>query len=217
VVRLPTILITKPRFDEATHYLSSWSKPVIDIAEKKGFQIHKLEEKKCTKKEFEKRIRKHAPKLVLFNGHGSYTTVTGQNFETLVEIEKNEHLLKNRIVHAFACSSANLLGPSSINKGAIAYIGFKEDFVFLQDDTYSANPMKDKIAKHFLESTNLAPISIIKGNTIEEAFQRSQEAFEKSIQFFETHYDTKNSHILFWLRYDKMIHTYCGDGNSKIE
>lgn len=214
---LPKILITKPRFDEATYYLSAWSKEIIDIAKLKGYIVYNLEEQKCVRKEFEKRIKKHTPDLVLFNGHGSYNTITGQNCEVLVETKKNTHLLNNKIIHAFACSSANLLGPNSIEEGARAFIGFKEDFVFLQDEVYSASPLKDKIAKHFLESTNIAPISIIKGNTVKEAFQRSQDAFEKSIRYFESHYNVQNSHILFWLRYDKMIHTYVGDGNSKLE
>jgi hypothetical protein len=124
--------------------------------------------------------------------------------------------LENKIVHAFACSSASILGPASIKKGAVAYIGFNQDFVFLQDEAHTAAPLKDHVAKHFLEATNMAPISLIKGNTVQESYQRSQDAFDKAIQYFEMHYDVQNSHILFWLRYDKSIHVVHGKKDATI-
>ncbi|NMA44547.1 MAG: hypothetical protein GX950_01925 [Candidatus Diapherotrites archaeon] len=211
-----TILITRPQFDPATHYLREWAKKIIFVAEDKGFNIYTLEPKECTKKEFEKRLLKNNPHLVLLNGHGSYDRVAGQNNEVILMVGDNEHLLAKKIIHAFSCSSANKLGPACISKGAIAYIGFDQDFIFWQDERYTATPLKDNVAKHFLEPTNLAPISLIKGNTVKEAFNKSQDAFDKAIKYFETHYTLQNSHILFALRYNKAVHKMHGKANATI-
>lgn len=211
-----TILITAPRFDLATHYLSEWTKPVIVFAKNKGFVVHVLKQKECTKKNFEKRVKNNKPHLVLLNGHGDYDRVTGQNMEVILRVGDNEELMNKKILHAFSCSSANKLGPACIKKGTIAYVGFNQDFIFWHDEKYSATPLKDDTAKHFFEPTNLVPISLIKGNSVKEAFNKSQKAFDKSIQFFETHYTIHNSHLLFALRYNKAVHKMLGENNSTI-
>jgi len=210
-----TVLITRPDFDDATAYLSACAEEVIEEARNRGINVCELPRGKVTKSEFEKRLSKNNPQLVFFNGHGSNDCITGDSKEEIIlKLNDNEHLLKDKFVHALACNAAKDLGPSCVRKGAKAFIGFKQEFVFLQDEKYTATPRKDKIAAHFIGAANVVPLSLLKGNSLQEAFDKSQKAFEKSIDYFETHYDVDNSHVLFWLRYDRRIQTILGNDPS---
>ena len=86
----------------------------------------------------------------------------------------------------------------------------------LHSEDRSTTPKKDKIAEHFLTAANLVPISLIKGNTVQEAYEKSQAAYEKSIEYYTTHYPPQNSHILFWLRYNKTIQVVHGDKGATM-
>lgn len=212
-----SVLVTKPNFDQATSYLSAWADLVIEEAKKRNLKVFELKGKQATRKLFEKRVKKNDPALIAFNGHGRNDRILGNKKEVLVKAGENERYLGSRIIHSLSCSSAKQLGPKSIKSGAKAFIGYIEKFVLLHDEKHSATPKKDKIAKHFLESANTVPISLIKGSTVKEACEKSQASFEKSIEYYKTHYTPENSHILFWLRYDKMIQKFSGKENATLE
>ncbi|MBI4210623.1 MAG: hypothetical protein HY544_03910 [Candidatus Diapherotrites archaeon] len=178
-------------------------------------QVHELKEN-VTREALEKRIEKHKPALIAFNGHGSPDCITGDNLEILVKAGENENILQSAIVHSLSCSSASILGPRSVKAGAKAFIGYNQDFVLLHSEDRSTTPKKDRIAEHFLTAANLAPISLIKGNTVQDAYEKSQAAYEKSIEYYMTHYTPQNSHILFWLRYNKTIQEIHGAKNATL-
>lgn len=211
-----TVLITRPSFDQATAYLYAWSELIVQEAKKKNLKIAQLKKEQVTRQLFEKRVEKNNPALIVFNGHGSTDKIMGHKQEALVKAGENDAVLKSRIAHALSCESAEELGPKSIKAGAKAFVGFTKKFVFLQDEKYSATPRKDKIAEHFLKSANMVPISLIKGNTVKQAYEKSQASFDKSAEYFKAHYTPENSHILFWLRYDKMIQKVHGNENTKL-
>jgi hypothetical protein len=210
------VLITRPNFDRVTSYLFVWSKEIIKEAKKRDLNVFQLNEEQTNRKTLEKRIEKNDPALVLFNGHGSPETITGHKKEILIKADDNEGILKSRIVHSFSCNSARTLGPKSVEAGAKSFIGYIKRFVILHDEKHTATPKKDNIAKHFLESANTVPISLIKGNTVKEAYEKSQASFEKSIEYYKTHYSQENSHILFFLKYDKSIQRYYGNENATL-
>lgn len=208
------ILITRPEYDPATEYLSDWCELIIREAEQRNFKIVQLKNKDAKRDLLEKRIEKNDPALILFNGHGESDRILGDKNTVLIKVGENEEILKKRIIHSLSCNSAKELGLKSVEAGAKAFIGYIGKFVFLQDDQHTATPRKDKIAEHFLNAANVAPISLIKGNTVKESFEKAQNSFEKAIYYFEGHYNPENSHILFWLRYDKKIQKFYGNENA---
>lgn len=66
-----------------------------------------------------------------------------------------------------------------MDKGCIGYIGYKDYFWIgsLDDD-----PKKDIISRMFKDPVNIASISLIKGSSVEEAFFKSQETYNKKIE-----------------------------------
>ena len=177
-----SLLVTRPYFDLTTRYISSWAKKIITLAEEKGGDVFDLDRKRANRKEFESIMRKKKPSLVFLNGHGDYDAVAGQENEVLVRAGDNEKLLESKIVYALSCRSAQILGPSSINSGADAYIGYDEDFIFLYDENKRTLPEQDKTAEMFSEPSNQVMVSLLKNHTPKEAHINSRRSFARQIK-----------------------------------
>lgn len=176
------IIITLPRHDYVTEYLSQYSEEVINEAEIKNIKIKELENRKANRREFESVLRKLNYIMIVFNGHGSDETIAGYQDLPIVKVGVNDSLLKERIVYARSCNAAHTLGRQSMNenKGG-CFIGYELSFMFYIDKNRISTPKKDKIAPLFLEPSNLVPISLIKGNTTAEAHERSKNQMLKNM------------------------------------
>lgn len=212
-----TLLVTRPRHDETTNYLYYFAVKVIREAEKRNIKVIDLSGEKANYNNFSGRIVKLAPDMVFFNGHGNPDTITGHDYEILVCVDKNDILLKNKIIYALSCSSAKNLGRESIEKGARSFIGYDEDFMFLYEKGKSTRPLEDKTAGLFLEPSSLVMTTLIKGHTSQEAFERSKKEFKRNLRKImasESPQDDKSpARLLYW----DMIHlTHLGDGEAKL-
>ncbi|MBU0578934.1 hypothetical protein KKE34_05555 [Patescibacteria group bacterium] len=179
-----SLLVTRPNHDRPTNYLCHWSQLVIDLAKQKNFSVYDLKGKKANKKTFSSYVKKNNPQIIFFNGHGDVDKITGINDEVLIEVDKNDHLLKGRIIYARSCRSAQILGVNCVKKKkAVAFIGYKNDFILFNDEEKITKPLSDRIASYFLEPSNLVITTIIKGNSPEEAYDRSQKESIRKIKF----------------------------------
>ncbi len=170
----PTLLITRPDHDDITHYLFRWSEEIISAAEARGIKVLDLAQKKATREQFESMIEKNSPKFIVLSGHGDYNTVTGHNREPILIAGENEKFAKSKIVYAVSCSSAKTLGLKSIEAGAESYTGYDDVFFLIYEPDKISRPLEDGTAKLFLEHSNLFAVSIIKGNSAKESFNRSK-------------------------------------------
>jgi len=75
--------------------------------------------------------------------------VCGHNDEILVQAGKNEIALKGVVAYALSCSSAKILGPATVQAGAVAYIGYTEDFIFFISPEKMKKPQEDKRQRCF--------------------------------------------------------------------
>lgn len=176
-----SFLITRPEHDDTTYYLSSWGKEVIEVAKDRNINVIDLKKDRANRKEVISIIKKKNPSFVVFNGHGNYDSIAGHKNEILIKAGENEKLLKAKIVYAISCKSAKQLGPKSMKAGALDYIGYDEDFIFVYDPKFITHPSKDGTVKLFLEPSNEIIISILKGNSTKIAVKRSQHLFKKNI------------------------------------
>lgn len=178
------LLITRPNYDDATGYLSYYAKQIINFAEKKNIKVLDLIRPRLTKKEFSNLISKQDPLLVFFNAHGNEKIIYGDKIrgkeETLIEENKNHSLLNKRITYARACWSAASLGKACTKEGG-CFIGYKTPFSFWIDERWSSKPSNDNIARLFLEPSNLIVISLLKGNTTKEAFNKSLDMSKRNV------------------------------------
>jgi len=176
-----TLLITRPEHEAPIYYLSKWSEKIIDIAKDKGIDVIDLHRKKANRDRVIGTLEKRGPKLVVLNGHGSDISVQGHNNETILR-EEDSKAVKDKIIYARSCRSAKRLGQNSIIQGALAYLGYNDDFVFLFDEINLRKPLKDKTAELFLGPSNYIPISLVKGHTAGDANNRSKGLFRKNIE-----------------------------------
>ncbi len=212
------LLITRPEHDDTTYYLSNWSKKVIEFANTKEIKLFDLHRDKARKPEVTSIIEKQAPGLIVFNGHGDDKCVTGHKNEALVEAGKNESLLKEKITYAVSCRSAKMLGPKSVSAGAKAYIGYDDDFVFIYSPEKITQPLRDDTAKLFLEPSNELIVSLIKGNSAEESYKRSQDFFKERMKKLltseATPEETSMARYLWW---DMVHQVRLGDKKAIFE
>lgn len=178
-----TLLITRPNHDLITSYLFCWSKLVIEKAKRKGIKVLDLRGNKATDKIFSSYLKKREATFIFFNGHGNETTITGHDNKSLVEIGKNEKILAKKIIYARSCNAANKLGLACVKHHALAFIGYKRKFAVGYNPSKITNPLKDEIAKLFIEPSNLIPISLLKGNTVKKAYEKSQNAMWRNFMF----------------------------------
>ena len=176
-----SLLITRPRYDDVTHYLYHWSESLVEKAKSKNISVFDLQKEKASKKLVESYLKKQGPDTVIFNGHGDEICVTGQDEEVLIEAGKNSHLLKDKIVYMRACDSGKILGPKSVEEGAEAFIGYKELFRFWTDGESLRKPLKDEFAKPFFETSNQVILSLIKGKSAKESHGDSLNVYKKVI------------------------------------
>jgi len=192
-----SFLITRPEHDEATHYLSKWSESSLHLAKSKGMKIMDLHMSKANRKEVEGRLKKQHPEFVVFNGHGNERTVFGHKDEPIIILGENEILLKNKIVYSISCSSVKKLGIESVESGARNYTGFEDDFFLVFEPEKFSRPLEDKTAKLFLDPSSLFIESVIKGNNIKEAYEKTKKMMDKNFRL-SLSVDTDSSRFLWW-------------------
>jgi len=212
-----SLLLTRPNYDLPTTYLSHWSEPVIELANQKNLKTTDLAGTKANRSGFTGRVEKTNPSFIFFNGHGSETTVMGQDDEILVAAGDNEDLLRGKIVFARSCSSAKKLGPQAVSEGALTFIGYEEPFVFMIDLQTATKPRLDKTAQLFLGSSNQIATTLIKGHTSGEADQRAKQSFRRNIRKLLTSRVTKeDASAVRFLLWD-MNHQVClGDSSVAL-
>ncbi|MBI2108375.1 hypothetical protein HYT54_04575, partial [Candidatus Woesearchaeota archaeon] len=119
------------------------------------------------------------------------------------------------VVYSISCRSACELGESCIKKGAKAFIGYKDDFIFPRDKNMSAIPIKDELAKPYLEASNALIISVLKGNSVDAAWKTSQSVFSKNFNKMLTSESPPETESTLWaMLWDKDNQVYYGDGKA---
>ena len=211
------VLFTRPEHDDATHYLSNWSLDSMRVAEKSGFQVINLHRDRANRKETESIIKKQNPNLIVFNGHGSPDSVTGDKREILIQAGKNEDILKQKITYAIACSSAKELGPKSVAAGAKAYIGYDDEFIFFYDPNKISKPLSDETAELFLEPSNKLVKSLIKGNTILESVSKAKDQFRENMsRLLSTASSPRDASMARYLWWDRRHLTFSGEEDITV-
>lgn len=169
------MLVTRPDYDPATRYLSTWSLALIEEAKRKGLSVMDLADEKARRTDLEGRLQKTNPDLVVLNGHGSDDCVTGQDGEILIKALDNTSLLKGKVTYAVSCNSAAVLGEEVGTYPDTAYIGYEKEFAMFQSRDHLSRPLEDPFAKPFMELSNYVVTSLLKGHGASESIKRAKE------------------------------------------
>ena len=210
-------LVTRPEHDVTTKYLSHWASVVIDIAQKKGFEVIDLYRQKAKRTELEGRIMKVSPVFIFLNGHGNDNCVTGHNNEELVITDDNHTILNGTITYALSCNSSKGLGKRVAEDSTATYIGYDDEFIFLIGKDFISKPIEDPQARPFMESSNQLVVSLLKGHSTSDARQRAKDKYIENYHRLSSSSSDSNSlqaaQFLWW----NMRNLKClGCQNSKI-
>jgi hypothetical protein len=207
------MLVTLPEHDMTTYYISRWGSISIAHAKEQGISVTELGGEKANRQNVEGYLSKLQFNVVLLNGHGNDKTVMGHDNHPVIMYEVNESSLKGTITYAISCSSAKVLGDSSIKSGALAYIGYDQDFTFMVDENHYTRPLEDMLAALFLRHTSVFMNSLFKGNTVKESYEKAKESLRESIIAAEA---SGNRGALSWLVWDYYAFKINGEGGSRL-
>jgi hypothetical protein len=211
------LLVTRPKHDLTTRYLSAWAQKVIDEANTRGNTVLDLHGSRARRELVEAMAVKQRPKLIFFNGHGSEDCVCGHDDEKLVAVGDNEAILAGAVVYALSCQSARVLGVQSVANGARTYIGYRDDFIFLLTIAKQTRPADDRLAALFFNPSNQVVLSLLKGHNAHEAYSKAKRDYARAIRKLLTSEtnrdDTATVRYLYW----NMRHlVYHGDGSAAV-
>lgn len=210
------LIITLPQWDNATEYLTIFSKEIVDAASQK-FPVKEIIKDDVTKDNFQKALKKLDYNAIVFNGHGSGNSICGHKDEPIIMSGDNEFLLKERITYSRSCWSAEPLGRICVadsKKGC--FIGYTIPFMFFYDETRISNPIKDNIAKTFFDTSNMVVLSLIKGHSTQESNQISKKSMLKAINKALKINDGDSKTIAETLWNNYMGQTLLGNPEAKI-
>lgn len=211
------ILITRPNHDLACNYLYYWSNEVVNLAKSKSIDVIDLPGNKATRRNLESYIKKHKPRLIFFNGHGSSNEIAGDSDKVLVKVGDNEKVLRNTIVYARSCETIIGLAQKSVKGGATAFIGYNRKFLLGYSKNKITKPMQDGVAKLFLKPSNLVPISLLKGNSVKESYQKSQDAMKRNLFYMLSSIATpEEKDAIPYLLMNRRSQTFKGDGDARV-
>ncbi len=156
-----------------------WSGLVVDMAKDKNILYFDLKNTDANKANLESYTRKHSPTLIFVNGHGNNSTLTGHDNQSIIDINSK---VTSKVIYARSCDAALILGPKLVRNGVGAFIGYKRKFTLCYLAEFSTKPLKDPIAKNFLEPSNLVATTLMKGHSANEANTRSKNEMFKNFR-----------------------------------
>jgi len=110
--------------------------------------------------------------IIIGVGHGSEDSFTGQNEAVILEVGRyNPREIKGKMIKLLSCQTGVALGPDLVANGAKAFLGYKDDYVWVMDSDLAATPWADDMA-----ATCLLPVVdglnvLLDGKTAGEAFE----------------------------------------------
>lgn len=180
--QLKPVLIGRCYYDQYVRFPFHWAEEIKDEAERLSFKVIDLQKENFTEDGIDKSIKEHDPFFIFLNGHGTEWCVRGHNDEPTIQANKNDILLKDKIVYCVSCLTAVYLGPTSFDKGCKAYIGYEDDFIFWCGDLNS--PSNDTFARMFMEASNQVALTILNSGTPKQAYQNSQKVYDEYIEYW---------------------------------
>jgi len=180
------VLFSRPDDDVTLNYLYYFSKELVNLSKSKHYKTINKKRKEANKLIITSIIKKQKPRLIMFNGHGSPKEITGYKQEVIVSADKNPQLLNKTITYSLSCSSALILGPKVVEKGAICFIGYELDFALGKDPDSEASPKHDKIAKLFLEPSNSLFSSLLLGKKVKVAIDKAKKEMMDNVWYLNT-------------------------------
>ena len=201
------VLIVNPRFDTATEFTNLWTKEVINEALNLGLDTTALEENDARLTQFQSNLAAKDPLLVYIQGHGSPEIMTAQDQEHLLwtpsdewgHDDSNVNLVAGRVSYLLSCLTGQVLGPAIAAQPDTYYIGYTEDFIFAGWDP------GDKYSQAFGECTNAIAKTLLRGGTLQDAYNEGIRMFDLWIDIWQQSSDPSAPFIVSALLHNREV------------
>ncbi len=116
--------------------------------------------------------------IIIGVGHGDKDNFAGQNEAVILGVGRyNPREVRGKVIKLLSCQTGVRLGPDLIKNGAEAFLGYKDDYVWVMDADLASTPWADEMA-----GTCLLPVidglnTLLDGKTAEEAFEIEREGY----------------------------------------
>jgi len=193
-------LVMRPNYERATEYIYHWSTPYILKSQQLGTSVTDLAGDNATRAQFVQAVQNN--KLLVMQGHGSETTLTGQHYAPILEMKDEGALLEGTVIYALSClTGAQLAAYEVANNGVVCYLGYFEPFQFFT--TTNSTPLNDPAAAPFFQSSHAFWSALLDGATTGKSYTYSQEEFARNIEEWQQSADASAPFIAAALLWDK--------------
>lgn len=131
-------VVAAASFDPATRIVFEWVREAGAMLEAAGLNVMKVYDVQCVP-EVVQPLLAETDGFALLMGHGFPDVWSCFNLKPVLKTCSSDAVLRGHVVYALSCYTAKRLGPDAVRKGAVAYIGFDDEFVF---NTYDADIFK---------------------------------------------------------------------------
>ena len=124
--------------------------------------------------------------IIIGVGHGDEASFYGQNEDLILEVGKYApREVQGKVIKLLSCQTGIALGPDLIKNGAEAFLGYKDDYVWVMDADLASTPWADKFA-----ATSLMPVidglnALLDGKTCREALEIELEGYSRNAEVEE--------------------------------
>jgi hypothetical protein len=211
--RICVAVCTRPDFEVATYIGKLGLQHAVDYWRGKGYEIGDLVGDNAVRDKVLSELSSRDPIFFFGVGHGNPSVFTGQNYNRIFWT-CNCKELSGRVVYLLSCSTGAGLGPDIVNKKARCYIGYKEDFVWVQEKLQ--DPLNDKYARGFYEAVLEILYKLADGYTAGQANAASIDKWNYWIDYWSRSPDPHASEVVMWLKHDRDAQVLIGDPNATV-
>lgn len=121
--------------------------------------------------------------IIIGMGHGEADLFTGQNMALLLKVGRYQpQEVQGKVIYLLSCQTGNELGPDTISKGALSFLGFTDDFVWVMDSDLARTPWADEFAAPCLMPPIDAINALLDGKTVDEAYNVQTEGYIRNAE-----------------------------------
>lgn len=121
--------------------------------------------------------------IIIGVGHGDKDIFSGFHKSIILEVGKyNPKEVSGKVIKLLSCLTGVELGPDLVQNGALAFMGYTDDYLWVCDADMAARPWADKMA-----ATSLMPVmdslnALLDGKTCREALEIELEGYRTNAE-----------------------------------
>ena len=205
--RRGTVVFSRPTIDPTKAYLFGrwWLFRCVGESTLRALNVVDLEGDLATRVDLRVALDEKDPAFFVAYGHGNPTTMVGQydafgKPDIMLDLG-NADWMAGRVVYLLSCETGKELGPEIIEAGGEAYIGYNESFYWYVKKP--DRPGGDLWARGFGSAVAAVVLTLLRGGTVQAAYERSIKTFDKYIEYWRQSEDPFAREILKWLIWDR--------------